>query len=150
MEREEEYRKAMLRLTDALNRIDGAYYFCARRLGMQENTLAVLYALDDGQSHTQAQICREWFIPKTTVNTVVRDLVEKGYAVLESGAHSREKGLTLTDRGRAYVRQMLEGLRRAERQALEETLRDGSPRFVEEVEQFAGRLCAAFARQGLL
>lgn len=35
------------RLMLAINKIDGSYYFFARKLGVKENTLALLYALDD-------------------------------------------------------------------------------------------------------
>ena len=41
MDREEKQR-LIRRLTQAFNRIDGAYYYCARRLGVEENTLAEL------------------------------------------------------------------------------------------------------------
>ena len=33
----------------ATNQIDGVYYFLAKKLGVNENALAFLYALDDGQ-----------------------------------------------------------------------------------------------------
>ena len=55
MDREEKQR-LIRRLTQAFNRIDGAYYYCARRLGVEENTLALLYALDDGRPHSQKQV----------------------------------------------------------------------------------------------
>lgn len=38
-----EIRRLML----ATNRIDGAYYLLSRKLGVKENILALLYALDD-------------------------------------------------------------------------------------------------------
>ena len=73
---------AIWRLTDAINRIDGAYYFCAKHMGVKENTLALLFALDDGKPHSQTQIAREWLIPKTTVNTIIREWRREGLVVL--------------------------------------------------------------------
>ena len=48
---------ALKRINNAINKIDGAYYFCGKKLGIKENTLALFYALKDGAPHTQKQIC---------------------------------------------------------------------------------------------
>ena len=71
----EEIRSIML----STNKIDGVYYLLSRRMGLKANTLALLYALDDGKVHSQKQICEEWLIPKTTLNTIVRECVAEGY-----------------------------------------------------------------------
>ena len=65
----------------AVNKIDGLYYFAAKKLGLKANSLALLYALDDGQPHSQKRICEEWLIPRTTINTVVKECVAKGFAL---------------------------------------------------------------------
>ena len=49
-------QEAIRKLTQAMNRIDGLYYQAARKLGVKSNTLAIFYALDDGQSHSQKAI----------------------------------------------------------------------------------------------
>ena len=61
-------RRLMLHITQ----MDGAYYYFSRKLGYKENLLYLLYALDDGLPHSQTEICRDWMIPKTTVNTITR------------------------------------------------------------------------------
>ena len=53
------------RLGMAAVRMDGAYYMCAKKFGVKENMLDLLYALDDGAPHTQKQICGDWLMPKT-------------------------------------------------------------------------------------
>ena len=63
-----EIRRLML----ATNRIDGAYYLLSRKLGVKENILALLYALDDEETHSQKRICEDWLFPKTTINTIIR------------------------------------------------------------------------------
>ena len=70
----EQKRAYINRLWACTNIIDGLYYQCARTLGLKDNALALFYALADGQPHSQKQICEEWLIPKTTVNTVIREL----------------------------------------------------------------------------
>ena len=133
--------EGIARLTAANNRIDGAYYLCARAMGINENKLALLYALDDGRPHTQTQICAEWMMPKTTVNTIVRDLERAGYMTL--AVHGREKTLVLTEAGRAYARRLLAPVKAAEEQALAETLETFSPAFIDAYDHFAARLCRA-------
>ena len=56
----ENYREQLRLLTQAMNQIDGLYYQAARKLGIKDNTLALLYALDDGKPHSQKQIGEEW------------------------------------------------------------------------------------------
>lgn len=73
-----EIRRLML----ATNRIDGAYYLLSRKLGVKENILALLYALDDEETHSQKRICEDWLFPKTTINTIIRELVQAGYVTL--------------------------------------------------------------------
>lgn len=84
-----EIRRFML----AINKIDGVYYYFAKKMGINENTLAVLYALDDGQPHSQKQICRQWLIPKTTISTIIKELIDIGYVNLVPEAHKRKNDL---------------------------------------------------------
>ena len=43
--------------------------------------LWLLSALNDGEGHTQKQICWDWGFPKTTVNTLIKELEKGGYLV---------------------------------------------------------------------
>ncbi len=135
------------RLVEATNRIDGSYYFFARSLGVKENALALLYALDDGRAHLQARISEEWLIPKTTVNTIVKEMARAGYVRLEAGEDAREKALRLTEQGQAYARDVLRTVYEAERQALRETLQAYPPEFVQALDYFSQRLHAAYLRR---
>ena len=54
-----------------INKNDGVYYYIARYLGINENALTLLDALDDGRLHSQKEVSDEWLIPRTTINTVV-------------------------------------------------------------------------------
>ena len=136
MDREEKQR-LIRRLTQAFNRIDGAYYYCARRLGVEENTLALLYALDDGRPHSQKQICEEWLISRTTLNTIVKECIEKGYLTLQANAHSKEKQILLTESGRQYASKLLGFLYRAEEAAIKETLDRHGDALITALEDFA-------------
>ena len=50
---EAEMTRLVRRLALVINRMDGAYYLYARQHGVNENALTLLYALDDGEPHSQ-------------------------------------------------------------------------------------------------
>ena len=67
----EENRQIMRALATAMNRIDQMYCDDVTRIGVKASELWLLYALDDGAPHSQKQICQEWGLPKTTLNTTL-------------------------------------------------------------------------------
>ncbi len=111
-------REAMRRIAIAINSMDGAYELISRKIGVKENTMILLYALDDGRPHTQKEICEEWLIPKTTLNTIVKECVKSGYLVLQTGR--REKEIRLTEQGKAYAASVLSQVYELERRAADE------------------------------
>lgn len=141
------YDEAIRRLMTATNKIDGAYYFLARKLNIKENTLALLYALDDGKAHSQKQISDEWLIPKTTINTTVKELTDAGYLELLPGEHTREKTIKLTESGKIYTNKILKTVYEAENQALTETINKFGTEFVEAFDFFADSLCNEFKKK---
>ena len=143
MAEEDRILAAIRRLTAAANKIDGAYYFRAKGLGIKENTLALLYVLDDGLPHTQKEIAETWLIPKTTINTAVKELMSAGYVTLAPASHTREKTIVLTEAGRAYTGRIVGPIAAAERQALEETLGRYAMDFIDAYDHFAQALCRA-------
>lgn len=135
-DKDAQIRRIML----SLNRIDEIYYRWGRRVGLKENLLALLYALSDGGHYTQKQISEEWLIPKTTINTLVRECVQSGYIVLRHEPHTREKLLCLTDAGREYTERVLRQLKQAEARAFDETVKKCGPDITRVFEEFADRL----------
>ena len=127
------------RLTLAATRMDGAYHYFARHSGMPENLLSLFYALADGKPHSQKEICEDWLIPKTTINTLVREQVEAGRLTLRAG-EGREKIIGLTEAGRAYAEKAVSALCAAERAAAERTMAKHGVGFVEAIEDFADAL----------
>ena len=120
------------RLILATTRMDGAYYYFARHSGIPENLLALFYALADGKPHSQKEICQDWLIPKTTINTVVKEQVAAG--------EGREKIICLTEAGRAYAEKAISALCAAERAAAERTIARHGAGFVAAVEDFTEAL----------
>ena len=141
---QEQRTRLLRRMMLAINRIDGAYYLFARRRGIHENTLALLYALDDGTPHSQKQVCEEWLIPKTTIHTIGRQLEGEGLLTLQAGEHGREKTICLTPAGVTYAREILQDVYAAENAAIDAALEQFSPDFVQALEHFTDELCARF------
>lgn len=133
-------RKIMI----SINRIDGVYYQWARKIGLKENMLSLLYALSDGKSYTQKQISDEWLIPKTTISTVVKECVQSGYVVLQHEPHTKEKLICLTEAGKDYTDHIIKSLRLAEIEAFDETRKKYPVEFAEMFEEFANQLKAAY------
>lgn len=128
----------------AINKIDGVYYLLARHYGFNENTLAFLYALDDGKPHSQKEISDEWIIPRTTINSIVKNMISDGYITFTGKQHTKEKMILLTEKGRAYADRLLNGIYLAEEQAIGDTLQNFSPEFVAALEYFSDRLHVRF------
>jgi DNA-binding MarR family transcriptional regulator len=134
------HREEIRRLMIAVNVIDGIYESIARKMGMKDNTMALLYALDDGKPHSQKEICKKWLIPKTTLNTIVRECNQKEWTFLSGHSGKKEKEICLTPQGKAYAREALARIYRIEEQAMEQTLRRTTPEFVQDLELFAQHL----------
>lgn len=128
------------RIMICVNRIDGIYYAFAKKVGIKDNILSLLYALNDGQQHTQKEICDEWLIPRTTINTVVKECVKKGYVTLEKERHTREKRLLLTAEGAQYVSSLMTELFAMEIAAYERTAKEYGNEFVHALHRFTDEL----------
>ena len=62
--------------------IDYFYAEVAKKSGVKPNLMWILYALNDGESHSQKEISISWDIPITTINTIVKELNDDGYVDL--------------------------------------------------------------------
>ena len=134
------------RLIAATSAADGAYYRWAVQSGVTPHTLDLLYALDDGLPHSQKQICEEWAIPKTTINTVVKACNTAGNITLAPMPDQpRQRQLCLTPAGLAYARQTLEELYIMENQAMAAAAARFGPDFVAAMEFYCAQFRAALA-----
>ena len=140
----QENRQLVRQLMVSINRVDGIWYRLARHSGVKVNTLSLLFALDDGQPRTQKQICEEWIIPKTTINTVVKECAAAGYVELTQVG--REKLLRLTPAGQQYAQEVLRPFYQAENAAMAQTLTQCPPDFIQDLTVYADCLEAEVRR----
>ena len=107
-----------------------------------------MYALDDGQPHSQREISQEWLVPKTSVNTIVKRWEKEGYLTMTPiPGKRREMQILLTDSGRTYAKSFLGFLYRAEDTALKKTIDKYSDEFIEVLEFFGSSLKQAFEEE---
>lgn len=132
------------RLMLSTNMIDGVYYLFAKKLGVNENTLAFIYALADGEPHSQKEISDEWLIPRTTINSIVKTMLKEGYIMFCAEKHTKEKALVLTESGQKYADKLLTDFYSVEEKAIIETLKNYPPEFVSALEDFSNRLYNEF------
>ena len=77
-----ETREAVRRLAIAISNFEKIYVANTPKIGRQSSELWLIYALNDGEAHSQKQICEEWGFPRTTLNTVTKKCEAAGYLTL--------------------------------------------------------------------
>ncbi len=115
-------RTFFYKLGKLLYGIDGAYdkYGKNCRVG-SPNLLWILYALNDGEEHSQKQICGDWAIPRSTANTIIKDLEGKKLVELSQiKGERRELLVSLTPSGKEFADGILSDLYRREKEIYSE------------------------------
>jgi len=134
------YREQIRKIMISVNIIEGIYAFAAKKIGIKESTLVLLYALDDEKYHSQIEISRDWLIPKTTLNTIIKECVENGYILLTSQKGVKEKCICLTPKGKQYADSILSLIYDLETKAYLKTLNDDTCEFSNAMILFANHL----------
>ena len=99
----------------ALYHVDSFYDEFAKQSNVSSALLWVLYALNDGNSHTQIEISNDWELPKTTVNTVIKEIQKNGYVdLIPIKGKRREMSIVLTENGKKYADRVLADLYKKE------------------------------------
>lgn len=99
----------------ALYHVDSCYDEFAKQSNVSSALLWVLYALNDGNSHAQIEISNDWELPKTTVNTVIKEIQKNGYVnLIPIKGKRREMSIVLTENGKKYADMVLADLYKKE------------------------------------
>lgn len=143
--KKENNREAIRKIMISINIMDRIYNNFAKKLGAKEKALALLYALDDGELHSQKEVSEHWFIPRTTLNTIIKEFEEKGLVTFQSiPGQRREKYICLTEAGVTYTKEILDPLYEIEDNAMHKTLETCSIEFGEHFSYFCEKI-----REGL-
>ena len=124
----------------ALYHVDSFYDEFAKKSNVSSALLWVLYALNDGNSHTQIEISNDWELPKTTVNTVIKEIQQNGYVeLIPIKGKRREMSIVLTESGKNYADRILSDLYKKEAEVYK-TLRSEEYEVVDLLERIAKKL----------
>ncbi len=101
--------------------IDGIYDEYGKKCKVASpNVLWVLYALNDDEKHSQKDICDGWSIPRTTINTIIKDLEQQEMIVMfPIPGKRREKYIKLTTKGKEHADYVLAKLYQKEKMIFE-------------------------------
>lgn len=124
----------------ALYHVDSFYDEFAKQSNVSSALLWVLYALNDGNSHTQIEISTDWELPKTTVNTVIKELEQSGYVeLIPIKGKRREMSIVLTESGKEYADNLLSDLYKKEAEVYK-SLNSEECKIVDILEKIVGKL----------
>lgn len=102
------FNEFFYRFGKLIYKIDYYYAEIAKKSGVKPNLMWILYALNDGKSHSQKDISISWDIPITTINTIVKELNNDGYVdLIHIPGKRREMNIILTDKGKEYSKNIL-------------------------------------------
>lgn len=103
-----------------LYQIDGFYGEFAKESGVKENLLWIMYALNDGKEHSQKEVCENWGLARSTVNTIMKELERDKYVTLSQiKGEKRELQVKLTNSGKEYSDNLLKNLYAIEKQVFD-------------------------------
>ena len=124
----------------ALYHVDSFYDEFAKQSNVSSALLWVLYALNDGNPHTQIEISNDWELPKTTGKTVIKDIQKDGYVELVPiKGKRREMSIVLTANGKKFADNVLSDLYKKEAEAYK-TLTSEEQEIIMVLEKLAKKL----------
>lgn len=106
-------------LGKCIYQIDGIYEEYGRNFHITSpNILWILYSLNDNQSHSQKEICEAWSIPRSTANTIIKELERQQLIFLQKiKGKRRELNISLTKKGKEIADTLLKDLYSREKKA---------------------------------
>lgn len=130
--------KQLESLNQQFNEFFEIYRQAINRCGVLENEFWIWYSLImfEGEQ-SQKEICKVWSLSKQTVNTLVAQMVRKGYAFLEvvPGTRNR-KNIHLTATGQAYGKSIVLPMTEAEQRAFQQIPPDDRLTFLRILRQY--------------
>ena len=116
--------KKLGRFNALMNEFEAFYHEIAAKCGLSDSGYEIMRAMMLlGEGCTQTNIYKSSYLNKQTVNSSVKQLINKGLIFLEQGK-GREYKLYLTDSGREYIERKILPVESAENEIFEELTED--------------------------
>lgn len=133
---------------DSWHEINNIYHIWAKRYGIQDTTLFVLYVINNTVPEcTQSQICDKLFLPKQTVSQILSGLEKDGYIFKEVNSNDRRnKIIRFTEKGISFATPILEKLKLAEIEAFNELSQEQRRIIIESFALLSNSLIKSFSK----
>ncbi|MFV0363438.1 MAG: MarR family winged helix-turn-helix transcriptional regulator [Suipraeoptans sp.] len=107
------------RLNQLYKESDELYHRLALQFGLSDAAASVIYSLcESDQPYSQKELCAQWSLTKTTINSAVNGLVKEGFVSLTpSPDNYKVKLVSLTDSGKELGNRFVRPLINAEQNA---------------------------------
>ena len=132
------------RYNNILKESDHFYRKAARRLGVPECALWILYTLRAEEPPlTQKRLCQQLLQPKQTINSALKRLEAEGCLTLSAGEDRRTRVITLTEKGADLARRTADRIIQAEQAAFQAMEPEEAEAFLRLFKQYVDHLEAA-------
>jgi len=110
-------------INQKIKELNSIYHAAAGKSGISDGEICIWSALlNSDAEYSQQDLCDLLFLPKQTVNSIVSNLIKKGFVLLEHVPGTRNrKVIRLSEQGRTYGNERVMWIFRAEQEAMEGT-----------------------------
>lgn len=108
-------------INQKIKELNSVYHAAAIKSGIPDGEICIWSALlDSEEEYSQQDLCNLLFLPKQTVNSIVSNLIKKGFVFLEHVPGTRNrKVIRLSEAGQVYGKEKVMWIFQAEREAME-------------------------------
>ena len=130
----------MHRFTYLVGETDSTYHELARKVGMSDSEMSILYTLCDMGGECSLQtICRYSGLAKQTVNSAIRKLEADGVIVLLQ-QNGRNKNVELTDKGMELAENTVAKIMKIENEIMESWTKEEVQQYLSLTERYLNML----------
>lgn len=120
-----DFKKYISDFNNILKENGDLYKGLAKEFGMSDCAFWIIYQLRyEGACLTQSEICSDFYVPKQTVCSAIKKLINDGCIEFVEGSNKRSKPICLTDKGVRLAERTVDKLIRAELNTIKELSED--------------------------
>ena len=129
----------------ATYRVDEAYSRYSKTLGLSESELCLIYALYPNYELSQKEICKDWQIPKSTLNTTLKKYEKEGLISMSYLPNNKnEMKVSLTDNCILYAKKFIDEIQVKELEAMKKVMEKYGTSFIDAANLYADILSQGF------
>lgn len=114
-------KQLIKKLAISLNEMDHVYELYAKKYNLSYTSLQIINLITEIEDCTQKKICEVSFLPKQTVNSIVKNLIQQGIVKLIIDSNNkRSKIIVFTEYGLEFSNKLIPAIKNSEIFALEQ------------------------------